>query len=164
MDRRGIEVVIERLDAGSLSAAERRRIARARLRHLLDARSTGVPSGTVQFSHSRSGDLAAYAFTREHPVGVDIEEIRPLTECDAIAARVFPLREHRRYEALPRRSRLRGFFRGWTRTEALAKALGGGLPLGPQTLERALAAGWMVCSFIPAAGFAGAVAFRQVIQ
>lgn len=180
--------------AAQLSAAERERAARFRssidrrrfilthskLRELLGARA-GLPpeslqiesakhgkpflaDSTLHFSLSRSGDLAAYAFARGGAVGVDVEAVRPLPAADAIAAKTFPRREWRVYAALAEGDKANGFFDGWTRTEALAKALGGGLSLAPEALEAALEENWVVHSFVPAPGFAGAVACRRRCQ
>jgi 4'-phosphopantetheinyl transferase len=181
---------IERL-AAALSQAERARAARlrfgaqrrryiatrAKLHELLAARC-GAPSGTLrleegrhgkpalagsrlQFSLSRSASLAAFAFARDRAVGIDLEAIRPLAEADAIAEQAFPWREWRAYAALPAHARLRAFFRGWTRTEALAKALGRGLGAGRETLDAAQEGPWLVRSFCPAAGFVAALALER---
>jgi 4'-phosphopantetheinyl transferase len=176
------------LGAALLSEAERERAARFRfdadrrrfiaahstLRELLGARS-GSPPGSLQlesakhgkpvlagsslqFSLSRSGELAAYAFARGRAVGIDVEAIRPLAEADEIAARTFPRREWRAYAELSAPDKVPGFFRGWTRTEALAKGHGGGLALPREALEAALEDHWVVCSFTPAPGFVAALA------
>ena len=170
----------------ALSAAERARAARflherdrgryvashAKLRELLAERA-GSPGAAlrieagrdgkprvggfaVEFSLSRSEGIAAYAFACGLSVGIDVEAIRPIPDADAIAALVFPRCERLAYAALAPRDRTQGFLRGWTRTEALAKALGCGLDLA--VLEEALGADWGVASFTPAPGFAGAVA------
>lgn len=174
----------------SLSAQERERAARfrfhadrrryiaahSRLRELLGARCGSPPeslqlesgkhgkpalSGSrLQFSLSRSGGLAAYAFAWGRAVGIDVEAIRPLATADSVAARTFPPREWRAYALAPR-DKAQGFFRGWTRTEALAKALGGGLNLSPEALDAALDDRWVVRSFAPAPGFAGALAYSR---
>lgn len=174
--------------APSLSAAERDRAARFRfdadrrcfiaarstLRELLAARCGRPPEslrfetgkqgkpllagGGCHFSASRSGELAAYAFCRGRAVGIDLEAIRPFPAADVVAARTLPLREWLAYAALAKRDRPRGFFRAWTRTEALAKALGGGLTMPRAALDAALEHHWSVESFVPAPGFAGAVA------
>jgi 4'-phosphopantetheinyl transferase len=172
-----------------LSDAERKRAARLRsgvdrgryiaahatLRELLAARVGEAPASLqlesdergkpalrgsdVQFSLSRSEGLAAFAIACGRAVGIDIEAVRPLADADAIAARMFPRLEYRAYAALPAPDRIAGFFRGWTRTEALAKALGGGIGLPPSALDAALEDGWVVRSFVPAPGFGGAVAW-----
>ena len=127
----------------------------------LDYGRNGKPTlkgSSVEFSLSRSAGLAAYAFTHARPVGIDVEAIRPVTAADEIAERSFPRFERQAYAALSGADRLPGFFRGWTRTEALAKALGGGLALPQEALDAALQEGWAVHTFAPAPGFAGAVA------
>lgn len=159
--------------------ADRRRFiaARSALRALLGARA-GVPPESLQFetgahgkprlagsrlefSASRSGALAAYAFARGRAVGIDLEAIRPLAAADAIAERTFARRERLAYRVRAARDKTQAFFRGWTRTEALAKALGGGLELPREALDAALEGDWVVHSFAPAPGFAGAVAYRR---
>lgn len=175
----------------SLSAAERERAARlrlpedrrrfivshAKLRQLLGERcgvspgalriecgphgKPAVAGSSVQFSMARSRGLAAYAFARGQRVGIDVEAVRPFAQADEIAARIFPREEWRAYCALPARLRAEGFFRGWTRTESLAKALGDGLGHSPERLDAAIDGGWEVCSFAPAPGFAGAVAYER---
>jgi 4'-phosphopantetheinyl transferase len=164
------------------SESDRRRyiVAHSTLRELLAARS-GLPleslsiepgkagkpmlaGSTLEFGLSRSGELAVYAFARGRAVGIDVEAVRPFAAADAVAERTFPRRELRAYAALARHDRPPGFFRGWTRTEALAKALGGGLSLPLESLDAALECGWVVRSFAPAPGFIGAVAYRGRCQ
>jgi len=172
-----------RADAQVLSAAEQERAARfrfetdrrrfiaarARLRELLAVRLGSSPAavrlvyGTdgkpeladhaLQFNLSHSGDVAAFAFSRDSRIGIDIEEIRPVPEADAIAASMFSRGERVWYAALPPGEKLRGFFRCWTRREAFLKMLGKGL-LGPRSRT--------ACRIekLPAMpGFIGAVAY-----
>jgi 4'-phosphopantetheinyl transferase len=89
--------------------------------------------GGPPFNVSHSGDLALIAVSRSHAVGVDIEQTgRGLDELDAIAQAYFSTAERLAYAALPRAERARAFYRGWTRKEAVAKALGLGMSLpGP---------------------------------
>lgn len=156
--------------------SDRRRFvaARALLRRLLAARlglppeSLRIESGEqgkpmlvasrLQFSLSYSDALMAYAFAHGRAVGIDVEALRPFEEADAVAERTFHRRERRAYKTLAARDKPAGFFRGWTRVEALAKALGGGLQLPREALDAALEHGWSVQSFCPAPGYAGAVA------
>jgi 4'-phosphopantetheinyl transferase len=90
-------------------------------------------TGAPQFNLSHSGDLALIAVCRDLAVGVDIEQTgRGLGELDAIVSGYFSTAERLAYAALPRSERARAFYRGWTRKEAVAKALGLGMSLpGP---------------------------------
>jgi 4'-phosphopantetheinyl transferase len=142
-------------------------VARARLRALLgektglsasslcfDYGDSGKPflSGSdLQFSLSHCDDLAAYAFARQGPVGIDLEIETPLAEADAIASEYFSPEERKLYRKL-------GFFVCWTRREALAKA--SGIGLGTRLGESGR--GWKLESFSPLPGVIGAVATQAV--
>jgi len=110
-------------------------------------------------------------------VGVDIEEIRELSDADDIAMRFFSRRERAAYMRLPVRDRPQGFFNCWTRKEAFIKALGEGLshplqsfdvsfvPGRPARILRvgrvaASRCGWTLRSFVPGPGLVGAVALQ----
>jgi 4'-phosphopantetheinyl transferase len=167
-----IEVVVAELDrepvsvqrAALLSQAERERAAR--LRSEVERRRYLASHAILQelraerrgkrFSLSRKAGLAAYAFASDRAVGIDIEALRPVAEADAIAATIFSGRERRAFAAAP--DKVLGFLVGWTRTEALAKALGRGLLLPVAALDAALDARWSVCSFVPFIGFVAALA------
>jgi 4'-phosphopantetheinyl transferase len=161
---RPFEIVVARLDApvealrSLLCPAERERaarfrferdrrryiVARARLRQLLGARlgvrpeaieithgMKGKPrlaDGGLHFNLSHSDDVALYAFSSACELGADIEAIHgePLS-----------------------------FLYRWTRTEALAKALGAGLSASSERVD-----GWSLHSFFPLPGFIAAVACR----
>jgi len=147
-------------------------VARARLRQVLGER-LGLRPGAVQlaygangkprladerlrFSVSHCGDVALFALSKACELGVDIEAVRPIAAADSIAANFFSRREQRAYAAA--RDKARAFLRSWTRKEALAKGIGGGLALPPETLDPAAAPGWRVHSFFPLPGFIAAVA------
>jgi 4'-phosphopantetheinyl transferase len=163
---------------------DRRRFiaARSRLRELLAERvgtrpealelasgRNGKPQLGPRFAHtgwrfnaSHCDEVALYAFSRETDVGIDIEAIRPIAEADDIAARFFSPRERRDYLALAPDDRPRGFFRCWTRKEALVKALGEGLSLPLERLDASAApGGWRLESFSPLPGFIAALAARR---
>lgn len=128
----------------------------------------------LHFNLSHSGGLAALAVCTECPVGVDIEEIRTIT--DKLAERYFSAVEVGAIAALPPEQQTVGFFRCWTRKEAVVKAVGGGLNIPLKSfvvsvedeshpeLMRADASSpiaqsrWKLFDFSPASGFAGAVA------
>jgi len=80
----------------------------------------------IQFNVSHSGNLALFAVTLQHAVGVDVEKIRPLTDRN-LARRFFSPAEYSALKQFYGPGSLRAFFRTWTRKEALIKAAGTGL-------------------------------------
>ena len=80
----------------------------------------------LYFNLSHSSDIAVYALTSCGEIGVDIEKIEPEFKVD-VARRFFSEKEVRELEALPSENRHIGFYRIWSRKEALIKALGEGL-------------------------------------
>ena len=78
--------------------------------------------GGPGFSLSHAGDLVGVAVRADGPVGLDVEQVRDVADLDALA-------EHVRSPAERARGDLdaAGFFRAWTRKEALVKATGDGL-------------------------------------
>ncbi|MHC5211448.1 MAG: 4'-phosphopantetheinyl transferase family protein [Planctomycetota bacterium] len=175
--------------------SERHIIARGRLREILAARVSSSP-GNLQFAYSEYGKptlvasdpppphfnlshshgLAALAISDGAELGLDIEAIRPLKE--DIAGRFFSSREVAGLRALDEADQLPGFYRCWTRKEAVLKALGDGLrrPLdsfdvsladdAPARIERMEGEAnapreWELVHFIPATGFVGAIALRS---
>lgn len=81
----------------------------------------------IEFNMTHSGGLAAFAFTVGCQIGVDLEQIRPLTETQDIANRFFCSEEAAEIMSLPPSERERAFFCCWTRKEAYIKAIGDGL-------------------------------------
>jgi 4'-phosphopantetheinyl transferase len=80
----------------------------------------------LMFSVSHSAELAVYALTRQHEIGIDLERIRAL-EYLSLAKRFFAGRE---YQALMQMTSVElpaSFFQVWTQKEAFIKALGLGL-------------------------------------
>lgn len=110
---------------------------------------TGIESSRVQFRYSASGkpmlanansiaqklnfnlshsrNLALYAFSCERPVGVDVEQIRPLEDAEKLAQRFFSIREYAFISTLPQERQQEAFFKFWTCKEAYLKAIGDGL-------------------------------------
>ena len=80
----------------------------------------------LQFSVAHSGGLALFAFSRGGELGIDLEQIRALPEWPQISAACLLPREAARVYAAAPEQRREEFFRGWTRQEALFKALGSG--------------------------------------
>lgn len=81
----------------------------------------------LEFNLAHSADRALLAVSRLHPLGVDLEQIRPMTDLDRMVARCFSPREQAAFARLSDPDRLPAFFLGWTRKEAYLKATGEGL-------------------------------------
>ncbi|MGY3528308.1 4'-phosphopantetheinyl transferase family protein [Bradyrhizobium sp. USDA 4452] len=116
-----------------------------------------MPSRNLRFSVSRSEDVAVIALSTGQEVGVDIEAIRPVPEADEIAALCFSASDYESYAALGPDDRLAGFFRRWTRLEAISKGLGCGLGHPGSSDDK----DWGVRSFIPKTGYLGCVVVRK---
>jgi len=84
-----------------------------------------VDGGSLQFNLSHSKSVAAAAVSIDIEVGVDVEDIRPI-EAD-VAKRYFSPAENASLAALAGSEWLAGFYRCWTRKEAILKAEGVGL-------------------------------------
>jgi len=140
------------------------------------ARPLSIPP--LHFNHSRYEDLALYAFSNAHAVGIDVEGVRPIRDADDIVNAFFSRRERAQYFSLHAFDRVAGFFNAWTRKEAFLKAHGGGLalpldafdvtlaPLDPPLILRVDAedAGgppWSLASWSPAPGCVAAIATRE---
>jgi 4'-phosphopantetheinyl transferase len=127
----------------------------------------------TRFNLSNSGELALYAFTLNHDLGVDLEQIHPLPDAEQLAERYFSPRERAELVVLPASQRLEAFFSGWTRKEAWLKARGDGLTypldqfsvvLTPEKPAQLLEtkdgtpARWSLQALTPAPGYVGALA------
>ena len=93
----------------------------------------------LRFNLAHSGEVVLYAFVRGRRVGVDVEELRPLDDLEDLSRTVFSLRERDELKAHPPSRRLRAFFDGWVRKEALVKASGDGLGADLEAAEVSLA-------------------------
>ena len=133
----------------------------------------GSTSGVV-FNMSHTGARALYAVARDVELGVDAEALKPVADMGRLASDIFSADELAEWDALPEALRLLGFFNGWTRKEAVLKALGRGLdyPLGEISvsltpgraaeLRRAPAGAgarsdWSIAAFSPEPGYVAAV-------
>ena len=129
----------------------------------------------LRFNLSHSGDLLLVAVARGRAVGVDLEPVRELSHREAVERRVFSADERRALSAVPPERRLEAFFNGWTRKEALAKAMGDGMwatmgrahvTFDPADAPRLIrldgsldaASAWTLFHLNPAPGFIGALA------
>jgi 4'-phosphopantetheinyl transferase len=134
---------MQRADRFYFPIHRRRYIAtRGMLRHILEY-YLGIPAAKIvflysqlkkpylahtdlQFNISHSHDAAVFAFTQKFPLGVDIEKIEP-TFKESVAERYFSTNEFSQLMKLPKEEQIPGFYRIWSRKEALVKALGAGL-------------------------------------
>ena len=134
----------------------------------------GAARGTgLHFKLSHSGGRALYAVAR-CAVGVDLERLDRTVNHAAILERVCAPREWAVFQSLPAEQLPAAFSACWTRKEAIAKALGGGLASGLQNLDvccreddspgarASLRDGqgqeWSVLNLKPASGWIGALA------
>lgn len=94
-------------------------------------------SPPLQFNLSHSGGLALYAFTLANPIGIDLEQQRPL-DIPALAASFFSAQEQAFLSQLSPVEQYTQFFQIWTCKEAYLKAIGEGLS-GLDQVELAIA-------------------------
>ena len=128
----------------------------------------------LRFNLSHSHGQALYGFTLRREIGIDIEQIRPMDDAEAIAERFFSARDYATFIALQPYERPEGFFNCWTRKEAYIKALGEGLSHPLDTFDVTLTPGdparilavrgdpqererWSMVSLTPLAGYIGAL-------
>jgi 4'-phosphopantetheinyl transferase len=111
-----------------------------------------LPDLRFNLSHSHEMALVAVAWRVE--VGVDVEWLRRMPECLAIAERFFPPTDAAALRDVAPEGREFEFFRLWTRIEAVLKASGIGLyGAGAES-----GAEWQVRSVEVGEGYCGAVA------
>jgi 4'-phosphopantetheinyl transferase len=87
-----------------------------------------MPGGPA-FNLSDSRSLVLIGLAAGGNLGVDVEHVVASRDLDGISHRYFSTEERSELERLPDAARVRGFYRVWTRKEALIKALGLGLSL-----------------------------------
>ncbi|MDF1856192.1 4'-phosphopantetheinyl transferase superfamily protein [Pseudooceanicola sp.] len=133
-----------------------------------------LPDG-LEFNLSHSDGLACLALHPEVELGVDIEAFREIE--DGVAERFFSSREYADLSALPAAHWSAGFFRCWTRKEAVVKAIGDGLSIPLDAFDVTLTPGvpprmtrldpargsladWTLAHFDLGPGMVGALAVR----
>jgi 4'-phosphopantetheinyl transferase len=94
-----------------------------------------VETYPFHFNLSHSGDIAVYAVSQWCRVGTDVELIRPVSDLESIARRMFTQREMAALQATPPESRTALFFRVWTRKESVLKGVGSGLGAAVQAID-----------------------------
>ncbi|MBL4767579.1 MAG: 4'-phosphopantetheinyl transferase superfamily protein [Rhodobacteraceae bacterium] len=141
-----------------LGDSERFIVGRGKTREIL-SKYVGTPADTLSFSFGPQGKPAlpdGPAFNLSHSdgwaalvvapnaakgvqLGVDIEAEREVE--DGVAARFFSASEYATLSALPALDWSGGFYRCWTRKEAVIKAAGSGLSTPLNSFDVTLAAG-----------------------
>lgn len=130
----------------------------------------------IEFNVSHSNGLALYAVTRDRPIGIDVEYLRPLRDAEQLANRFFTPPEVAAIAALAPEKKQAAFFHAWTRKEAYLKATGEGLaglervevsvsPEMPAKLlsiggDRQLASCWFLCDIHPHPAYLAALAIE----
>jgi 4'-phosphopantetheinyl transferase len=129
----------------------------------------------LQFNLSNSDELALVGFVLGREIGVDVEYLRKMPDCEQISERFFSESERTVLRSIPFPAKEEAFFNCWTRKEAYIKAVGEGLsmpldrfdvafaPGEPARLlatrgDEAEAARWSMLELHPAPGYVGALA------
>ena len=114
------------------------------------------------FNVSHSGGLAIFAIANGFEVGVDIEEIHPISDLEATASIFLSADELADFEILPTERRLERFFTLWTCKEAILKACGSGFASPDTDIMATGTSPCLKCERLtmldPAKGFKGALA------
>lgn len=132
--------------------------------------SLAWPKSSLSFNLSHAGGLAAYAFTVNRDIGIDIERTARTLDFEGVAKRFFGPAEFADLLSVPESERPDAFFRCWVRKESYIKALGGGLFIPLDSFRVTLLPGeppaiagsdWTIHAFRPAPGYDGAVCLRD---
>jgi 4'-phosphopantetheinyl transferase len=171
-------------------------VGRGALRTLLAAYTSGTPeavrfrygprgkpflespdAGRLEFNLSNSDELALAAFVTGREIGVDVELLRPMPDCEQISERFFSESERKVLREMPGPVKEETFFNCWTRKEAYLKAVGEGLAAPLDSFDVTLAPGdpprmltlegnaerasrWFFHHLVPAEKYLGAVAIE----
>lgn len=98
-----------------------------------------LPDSPLHFNLSHSGDVVMVAVATDE-VGIDVEQLRPVTSMDSLAAKCFTPAELASFGELDDHQRTVAFAAVWTRKEAVLKCLGLGLHASPGELDVGIAA------------------------
>ncbi len=83
----------------------------------------------LHFNLSHSGSFGIIGISKDATIGVDIEIIDRMLDVQKIASRFFNHAELKKLGKLLPHRKQRGFYRSWTRTEALLKMYGTGFSM-----------------------------------
>lgn len=127
----------------------------------------------LQFNVAHSDEMAIYALTLQHDIGVDIEKIK--TDYNAgVATRYFSQTENAALATLSGDAKKAAFYCLWSRKEALVKGVGKGLSLSLSSFSVSLEDAvetieldqekWQLAPLHLADDYASAVASNQIIK
>jgi 4'-phosphopantetheinyl transferase len=131
----------------------------------------------LQFNLSNSDEMALVGLVTGVEIGMDIEFLKPMPDCEQISERFFSESERAVLRGLPAEIKEEGFFNCWTRKEAYLKAVGEGLAAPLDSFDVTLAPGepprmltlegdaarasrWVFRHFRPAEKYIGALAIE----
>lgn len=97
-----------------------------------DAGKPSLADHDINFNVSHSADLALFAFAPDRPVGVDVENERPVRRLLDVAQRFMTEQEVQSLAAISPEERDATFLRSWVTREARLKAQGKGVWSGPE--------------------------------
>lgn len=140
--------------------------------------ANGRPSlngGGVNFNYSRADEWGLLAVSTATNLGADIEAVRMSDDWANVAAAHFSAAEQSALAALSGAAWTDAFFNGWTRKEAVVKAMGVGLSASLSSFDVSIAPGerpkilravgdcvvardWALCAFNPLDGYRAAIA------
>jgi 4'-phosphopantetheinyl transferase len=98
-------------------------------------------SADLFFNLSNSDEMALVGFVRGREIGMDIEYLKPMPDCEQIAERFFSESERVVLRGVPKERKEEAFFNCWTRKEAYLKAVGEGLAAPLDSFDVTLAPG-----------------------
>lgn len=140
--------------------------------------ATSCNSSGLEFNVSHSNDLALYAITQYHPIGVDVEACREIEQLNSILERYFSPPEQTDITTAKPDQQSQLFFQYWTAKEAVAKATGEGLSeITAIAFEQRVSQAqilttkvsqseitWQVQSFQPQVNYFAAVAYHPEVK
>lgn len=136
-----------------------------------------LDAGGLFFNLSNSDELALVGLVHGVEIGVDVEYLKRMPDCEVIAERFFSESERKVLRELPAARKEEAFFNCWTRKEAYLKAVGEGLAAPLDSFDVTLAPGeaprmltlkgnaerasrWFFRHLLPAPDYVGAVAIE----
>jgi 4'-phosphopantetheinyl transferase len=116
----------------------------------LDFPNTAGKEPPVRFNVSHSSDLAVIAVCRGRELGIDLEQIRAISEAERIVESFFSTDELAEFGRIGPEHKAMAFLRGWTRKEAILKGLGVGIAGLADRHETGFGTGEVTARFAPA--------------